>query len=89
MSNIAKSILNAIGLGVLCFILVNFIFFLIAFVSADNTESWNIALKHGSFSLNDEITGLRFWSLQANLVIGGVAAIVLNYQYRKGNLIKT
>ena len=59
MSNTAKSILNALGLAVLGLVLVNFIFFLIAYTSADTSGSWSFAFKHGSFSLNDTITGYK------------------------------
>ena len=84
-----KSIVNALVIGVIAFTLVNIIYFLIAYVGADTTGPWSFSYKHGSFSLNDEITGLKLWSLQANILIGGVSSGMLYYHYQKGNSIKT
>lgn len=86
MSKIVKSILKALGLAMLGLILVNLIFFLVAYASADTTESWSASLRHGSFRLNDMITGFKFGSFPANTLMSIIIGLVLGLEYRNGNL---
>lgn len=83
MSKNLKLILNALGMALLVFILVNSIYFLIDFNKIDNVETWGIDWKHGTFSIDGNLSGMTLGSAKANGFIFLVFVVALIFGYRK------
>lgn len=84
MNSIVKTVLNALGIAFMGLFLVNFVIFLVAYFSTDFPESWSVALKHGSFRVNDVITGFKLWTTPANILLGVFFAVAMSSAYKRG-----
>jgi hypothetical protein len=80
------SIFKALGYAVIGLILINLIYFLIAINSTEISENWSFAFKHGAFSLNEKLTGIKLWSAKANVIMLIIFIVALMRAYSKGNL---
>ena len=81
-----KTLLKALGFAILTLIIVNIIYFMIALKNTELLNNWNIVFKHGTFRINEQITGLKLFSSKANGIMLVVFISVLLSEYKKGNL---
>lgn len=89
MNNNLKSILKALSYAVLLLIFINLIYFLIAYKNSELIENWSIVFKHGTFSLNEKLIGLKLWSSEANGIMLVMFIITLFKEYQKVQHFKT
>jgi len=80
------SIFKALGCAVIGLILINLLYFLLAFNSTGITENWSFAFKQGAFSLNEKLIGIKLWSAEANGIMLIIFILTLVRAYSKGNL---
>lgn len=80
-----KTIFKALGYGFLALLLANVIYFIIALNNTESVNNWTIVFKHGTFRVNEQITGLKLFSSKANGLMLIVVLSVLFTEYRKGN----
>lgn len=81
-----KTLLKALGFAILTLIIVNVIYFIIALKNTELLNNWSIVFKHGTFRINEQITGLRLLSSKANGIMLIVFISVLLSEYKKENL---
>ncbi len=80
-----KTLLKALGYAILALLVVNLIYFIIELNSTNSSNEWSLAFKHGTFKVNEQLTGLKLWSAKANGLMLIVVLSVLFTEYRKGN----
>ncbi len=81
-----KILLKALGFAILSLIIVNIIYFMVALKNIELLNNWNVVFKHGTFRINEQITGLKLFSSKANGIMLIVFISVLLTEYKKGNL---
>jgi uncharacterized membrane protein YjfL (UPF0719 family) len=86
MNTNTTSIFKALGYAVIGLVLINLVYFLIAINSTEISENWSFAFKHGVFSLNEKLTGIKLWSVEANVIMVIIFFVTLIRAYFKGNL---
>lgn len=86
INNSLKIVLKAISFSLIAIFLVNLAHFLIELSKTDTSESWSFVFKHGTFSLNEKLVGLKLWSSNANGLMLLIFIVTIINEYRKGKL---
>lgn len=86
INNSLKIVLKAIIFSLIAILIVNLAHFLIQLSKADTSESWSFVFKHGTFSLNEKLVGLKLWSSNANGLMLLIFIVTIVNEYKKVKL---
>lgn len=84
MNSNLKVVLNCIGITILVFFIVNLIVFGVEIYQNGLSENWSFKLKHGTFYLDGNPTGMVLGSSRANSFLAVFFIISIVRAYRRG-----
>ena len=83
-----KSLLKAVGLACISFMLLNFIIFGIELMMMDLSEQMRVSFTNGTFYINGETNGLIWGDRSGSQFLIGVFLLSLIIDYKNGLLFK-